>query len=414
MNRSINLKKNLIKQNIKNLNLNFGPNHPAAHGVLRLILEMNNEIIQNSDPHIGLLHRGTEKLIETKIYIHSLPYFDRLDYTSILIQEHAYCLAIEKLIQKTNFSSTYTLIRTLYDELTRILNHLLAVACHALDVGSMSSIFWAFEEREKIMEFYERVSGARMHAAFYRPGEINLKKMSSYLLEDIQKFILSCGTILNEINSILLNNNIWKQRLINVASYSTKEALNWGLTGVLLRSTGIKRDVRLDIFETYANYYYLNFKSFYSSYGDSYDRYLLRMMEMQESLNIINQIINKLINFKQKNLFNKKNLINFSNINFSNYNHNFTNMEQTIRHFKYWSEGFKIKNGLVYASVESGKGEFGVTLISDNTNRPYRCKVRSPAYFHLQILPKLVKKHMLADLVTIMGTIDIVFGEVDR
>lgn len=413
MNRSINLKKYNNKLNLKNLNLNFGPNHPAAHGVLRLILEMNNEVINKSDPHIGLLHRGTEKLIESKIYIHSLPYFDRLDYVSVLVQEHAYCLGIERLLNKMNYTSNYTLVRTLFDELTRILNHLLAICCHALDVGSMSPVFWGFEEREKIMEFYERISGARMHAAFYRPNEINLKSISSHLLEDIQTFTNGCIITLNEINSLLLNNNIWKQRLINVATYSDKDAIRWGLTGVMLRCTNINRDLRLDVHETYANYSQLQFKSYVSKKGDSYDRYLLRMNEMVESLVIINQLLEKLTNSTNLKI-NKNKLLNYHNFNDYSFVTNFTNMEQTINHFKYWSEGFIVKNGLVFTSVESPKGEFGVTLISDNSNKPYRCKVRSPAYHHLQILPKLVQKNMLADLVTIMGTIDIVFGEIDR
>lgn len=413
MNRTGFLKKYNNNKNIKNFNLNFGPNHPAAHGVLRLILEMNNEVIQNSDCHIGLLHRGTEKLMESKMYIHSLPYFDRLDYVSVLVQEHAYCLAIEYLIKKANFSSNYTLVRTLFDELTRILNHLLAVCCHALDVGSMSPVFWGFEEREKIMEFYERVSGARMHAAFYRPNEINLKSISSYLLEDICSFTVDCGTTLNEINSILQNNSIWKSRLINIGTYGMKDALSWGLTGVMLRCTGVKRDLRLDLFETYGNYYYLNFKSFYSKQGDSYDRYLLRMSEMLESVNIISQLIQKLINLKSDQI-NKNSLMNYHDFNNYSFITDFLTMEQTIQHFKYWSEGFKVETGIIYAAVESPKGEFGVTLASDSSNKPYRCKVRSPAYHHLQILPKLIKRHMLADLVTIMGTIDIVFGEIDR
>lgn len=409
----MNLKRYANKGNIKNINLNFGPNHPAAHGVLRLILQMNNEVIEKSDPHVGLLHRGTEKLIENKIYIHSLPYFDRLDYVSVLMQEHAYCLSVEHLLKKNNYTSTYTMVRTLFDELTRILNHLLAICCHALDVGAMSPVFWGFEEREKIMEFYERVSGARMHAAFYRPNEINLKHISSFLMEDILMFSNNCIISLNEINSLLINNNIWKQRLINVGAYSASDAINWGLTGVMLRSVGVKRDLRLNLHETYANYYYLNFKSFYSRNGDSYDRYLLRMNEMVESLNIVNQLTSKLVNFKKRKI-NKNKLINYTNKNNYSYITSFLNMEQTIRHFKYWSEGFTVKNGLVYTAVESAKGEFGVTLIANNSNKPYRCKVRSPAYHHLQILPKLVNKHMLADLVTLMGTIDIVFGEIDR
>lgn len=413
LNRGVNLKKLSLLKNIKNVNLNFGPNHPAAHGVLRLILQMSNEIIMNSDPHIGLLHRGTEKLMESKMYLHSLPYFDRLDYVSVMMQEHAYCLGIESLLKKANFSSSYTLVRTLFDELTRILNHLLAICCHALDVGAMSPVFWGFEEREKIMEFYERVSGARMHAAFYRPHELNLHRISSNLLEDINFFLHSCFTTLNEINFILLNNNIWKQRLINVGSYSLNDAINWGLTGVMLRCVGVKRDLRLDTFETYANYFQLQFRSYYSKKGDSYDRYLIRMSEMFESLLIINQLIINLNDIKVKRI-NKNAILQY--VNTSNYSFitNFTSMEQTIRHFKYWSEGFKVKNGTVYAAVESAKGEFGITLIADNTNKPFRCKVHSPAYFNLQILPKLIKKHMLADLVTLMGTIDIVFGEIDR
>lgn len=413
LNRGINLKKLSSSKNIKNVNLNFGPNHPAAHGVLRLVLDMNNEVVNNSDCHIGLLHRGTEKLMESKMYMHSLPYFDRLDYVSVLIQEHCYCLAIESLLNKNAFNSNFTLVRTLFDELTRILNHMLAICCHALDVGSMSPVFWGFEEREKIMEFYERVSGARMHAAFYRPNEINLKHISSYLLEDISFFTNSCFITLNEINSLLVNNNIWKQRLMSVGAYSVEDAVNYGLTGVMLRCVGVKRDIRLDVNETYANYYHLDFKSYYSSNGDSFDRYLLRMSEMFESLHIINQLLPKLA-FQKSTKLNKRELLNYHNFSEYSFITNFTSMEQTIRHFKYWSEGFVIKNGVTYACVESPKGEFGATLVSNDTNMPYRCKVRSPAYHHLQILPKLVKGHMLADLVTLMGTVDIVFGEIDR
>ena len=413
MNRGVNLRKLNSQKTIKNINLNFGPNHPAAHGVLRLILEMNNEVISNSDCHIGLLHRGTEKLMESKMYMHSLPYFDRLDYVSVLVQEHCYCLAIETLLNKQSFSSSFTLVRTLFDELTRILNHLLAICCHALDVGSMSPVFWGFEEREKIMEFYERVSGARMHAAFYRPNEINLKHISNYLLEDISIFTNSCFTTLNEINSLLVNNNIWKQRLMGVGAYSAEDAITYGLTGVMLRSVGIKRDIRLDVNETYANYYYLDFKSFYTSNGDSFDRYLLRISEMFESLHIITQTLTKL-QIQKRTKLNTRELLQYHNFSEYSFITNFSSMEQTIRHFKYWSEGFIIPNGVAYTCVESPKGEFGVTLIANNSNKPYRCKVRSPAYHHLQILPKLIKGHMLADLVTLMGTIDIVFGEIDR
>ena len=409
---------------LKTMNLNIGPQHPAAHGVLRLIVQLNGEIVEKMDPHVGLLHRGSEKLMEDKVYLHSLPYFDRFDYVSMLVQEHAYCLAIESLLGTINYSATFVQIRTLYDEITRILNHLLAIACHALDVGSMSPIFWAFEEREKLMEFYERVSGARMHAAFYRPNEVNLHSISAFLLEDILDFSKNCFATLNEIHNTLTYNKIWKQRLVNVGSYSYETCINYGLTGVMARSTGIKRDVRLDKLETYANYYYLNFRGFIGQNGDSYDRFLIRMNEMTESLNIMNQVIHKLIKYKKP----KKNIKRNSDINphqilkylypkswnQHNYKSEYISMEQLINHFKYWSEGFPVKSGWTYRAVESPKGEFGVSIVSDNTNIPYRCKVRSPAYHNTQVLPRLAKGHFLADLITLIGTIDIVFGEVDR
>jgi len=416
---------NIIKdtstlKKLKTMNLNVGPQHPAAHGVLRLIVQLNGEIIEKIDPHIGLLHRGSEKLMEDKIYLLSLPYFDRFDYVSMLVQEHAYCLAIESLLGTVNYSSTFVQIRTLYDEITRILNHMLAIACHALDVGSMSPIFWAFEEREKLMEFYERVSGARMHAAFYRPNEVNLNSISSFLLEDILDFNKNCFYTLNEIHNTLTYNKIWKQRLINVGSYSYETCINYGLTGVMSRSTGIKRDLRLDKLETYANYYYLNFRSYIGQNGDSYDRFLIRMNEMSESINIINQVINKVTKNKNKNKKHNSNphqILKYLNLKFWNKHNNkneYVSMEKLIQHFKYWSEGFPVKSGWTYRAVESPKGEFGVSLISNNTNIPYKCKVRSPAYHHLQVLPKISKGHFLADLVALMGTIDIVFGEIDR
>lgn len=420
---------NLLKNNnsfkkIKTINLNFGPQHPAAHGVLRLILQLNGEIIEKTDCHIGLLHRGTEKLMESKPYLQSLPYFDRFDYVSMLVQEHAYCLAIESLQNNKNYTSFFVQIRTLFDELTRILNHFLAVGCHALDVGSMSSLFWAFEEREKIMEFYERISGARMHAAFYRPNTLNYSVISKYLLEDISEFIRNCLTTLNEIHNVLTYNKIWKQRLINIGSISYKICFDYGLTGVLSRSVGLKRDLRLSKYESYSNYYYLDFKSFIGQKGDSYDRFLIRMNEMSESLNISNQLVKKLLYSQSKDkLINVKKNYNFSEYNVYNFlqkNKNLTksnmynSMESLINHFKYWSEGDKIKANLISQSVESPKGEFSVFLISDNSNKPYRCKVRSPALASLQALPKLAKGHFLADLATLIGTIDIVFGEIDR
>lgn len=389
--------------------VNFGPQHPAAHGVLRLILKLNGEVIESCDPHIGLLHRGTEKLMEGKMYLHSLPYFDRLDYVSMLVQEHAYCLAIEKIVSGGQYTENFTLVRTLYDELTRILNHLLALACHALDVGSMSPIFWGFEEREKIMEFYERVSGARMHAAFYRPNTVNISALSTVLIEDIAFFVNNCFTTLNEINSLLLYNKIWKQRLVGVGSFTMKKALAFNLSGVMLRSTGAAQDVRLHPTETYANYQYLKFNSFTGVNGDCYDRYLIRMNEMLESLNISNQLLTK-IQRTDGQLWSKKLLSHFS-VPLGN---PYKNMESLIKHFKYWTEGFIVPESHIYSCVESPKGEFGVTLWSDNTNKPYRCKIKSPAYYSLQFLPELVSGHLLADLVTLIGTIDIVFGEVDR
>ena len=410
---------------IKTMNLNFGPQHPAAHGVLRLILQLNGEIVEKTDTHIGLLHRGSEKLMEDKIYIQSLPYFDRFDYVSMMVQEHAYCLAIESLLNTPNYSSTFVQIRTLFDELTRILNHMLAIACHALDVGSMSSVFWAFEEREKIMEFYERVSGARMHAAFYRPNEVNLRAVSGFLLEDIIEFTKNCFVTLNEMHNVLTYNKIWKQRLVNIGTYSINTCLKYGLTGVMSRSVGIKRDLRLSLLETYANYYYLNFRSYTGQKGDSFDRFLIRMNEMSESLNIINQVCQKITKYSKtnNNKIKKSNNLNshsvFSYLNRKNFlqtttKSEYTSMEQLIKHFKYWSEGFNVKSGWTYQAVESPKGEFGVSLMANDSNKPYKCKVRSPAYHHLQVLPEISKGHFLADLTTLIGTIDIVFGEIDR
>ena len=421
------LKNDLDLKKLKTINVNFGPQHPAAHGVLRMIVQLNGELVENVDPHIGLLHRGSEKLMEDRIYLQSLPYFDRFDYVSMLTQEHAYCLAVESLLGTTNYSSTFVQVRALYDELTRVLNHMLALACHALDVGSMSSIFWAFEEREKIMEFYERVSGARMHAAFYRPNEVNLHAITTFLVEDILEFIRNCFTTLNEMHNVLTYNKIWKHRLVNVGSFSQKTCLDYGLTGVLSRSVGIKRDLRLSKLETYSNYYYLNFRSFLGQHGDCYDRFLIRMNEMVESLNICNQLIYKITKFNKnissKDVNNKNftlsphNVLKFldsKSYNKINNHNNYTTMEDLINHFKYWSEGFIVKPNWTQVFIEAPKGEFGCSLISDGTNQPYRCKVRSPAYHNLQLLPEISKGHFLADVVALIGTIDIVFGEIDR
>ena len=413
MNRSLFYRWNSFKKNNekKPLIINFGPQHPAAHGVLRLILQLNGEIIQRTDIHIGLLHRGTESLITTKHYVKSIPYFDRLDYVSMMTQEHAYCLAIEKLLNTENYNININYIRILFDELTRIMNHLLAVACHALDIGSMSSIFWAFEEREKLMEFYERASGARMHAAYHLPNKFFKFNIDKQFLVDILYFINNCYITLNEMHNVLTYNKIWKQRLINIGVLSFRDIENWSLSGVLARSTGLKRDLRLNKKDSYSSYNHFFFKSFCGINGDTYDRYLIRMLEMGESLNIINFITTKLLkNNKKYNVIDNT----YNSLLFFKNNKKYTSMEDLIEHFIYWHTGFNVKNSVSLTSIESPKGEFGVVLTSNNTNKPIKCKIRSPSYFSLQALPKLVKGHYLADLSAIIGTIDIVFGEVDR
>lgn len=408
---------------IKHFMLNFGPQHPSAHGVLRLILELDGEVIVKADPHIGLLHRGTEKLIEHKTYLQALPYFDRLDYVSMMAQEHLFTYAIETLLP-CDVPRRAKYIRVIFLELTRILNHLLSVTTHAIDVGALTPMLWAFEEREKIMEFYERVSGARMHAAFYRPNEVNLAAISPILLEDILNFIRNCFTTLNEMHNVLTYNKVWKQRLVGIGAYDQDDCVKFGLTGVMARCCGIKRDLRLDRYETYGNYYYLNFRGYIGTHGDCYDRFLLRMCEMSESLNLINQLIFKILkNSKKKtNEEKKKSVIlghkilkNLQKKEWDNHIKNkYNNMEDLIKHFKYWSEGFPVQSGWTQRAVESPKGEFCVSMIADNSSKPYKCKVRSPAYHHLQILPQLVVGHFLADLVTLIGSVDIVFGEIDR
>ena len=419
--RKINVKTKNNKNNTINTILNFGPQHPAAHGVLRLILQLQGEIIERTDIHIGLLHRGTEKLIESKYYEKSIPYFDRLDYVSMMTQEHTYCLAIEQLLFSKNVSNLTCIQRVLFDELTRLLNHFLAIACHALDIGSMSSIFWAFEEREKIMEFYERVSGARMHAAYHKPAMLFDFSVENKLLEDIVYFIKNCYITLNEMHNVLTYNKIWKQRLLNVGTISTLDITNYSLTGVLARCTGLRRDIRLSTKNNYSSYSSFFFKSFLGLNGDSYDRFILRMFEMSESLNIVNQCINIFNGFDLNSKNNKKQLLKFKNtainskkIKNNNNNFTYTYMEDLIEHFLNWHSGLKISTNIAFVTIESPKGEFGVGLISDNSNKPFRCKIRSPSYNNLQFLPKLVKGHLLADLAAIIGTIDIVFGEIDK
>ena len=416
MNRSLfNSWNQLKKSNLKNKSIivNFGPQHPAAHGVLRLVLQLNSEVIQRMDIHIGLLHRGTEKLITTKHYIKSIPYFDRLDYVSMMTQEHAYCLAIEKLQNNTvNSPLNVQLVRILFDELTRIMNHMLAVACHGLDIGNMSAIFWAFEEREKIMEFYERASGARMHAAFHKPLPFFDFQISKQFLTDILFFVKGCFITLNEMHNVLTYNKIWKQRLINIGVLTYEDCKNYSLTGIMSRSVGLKRDLRLAKNNAYSGYNKILLRSYCGNNGDSYDRFLIRMLEMGESLNIITKVSTHLLkkDFNSKSLNYSKLILNNTLIKKKNY----TSMEDLIDHFIFWHSGFNIKPGTSLAYIESPKGEFGVILTSDNTSKPNTCKIRSPSYFNLQALPKLAKGHYLSDLAALIGTIDIVFGEIDR
>jgi NADH dehydrogenase (ubiquinone) Fe-S protein 2 len=387
---------------IKNFTVNFGPQHPAAHGVLRLILELNGEVVERSTPHIGLLHRGTEKLIEYKTYVQGLPYFDRLDYVSMMVNEHAYCLAIEKLLG-CNVPLRAQYIRVLFSEITRILNHLLAICCHAMDVGALTPILWGFEEREKLMEFYERVSGARMHAAYIRPGGVSFD-IPLGLCDDIYNFAVQFSSRIDELEELLTENRIWKQRLVDVGVISLEQALDWGLTGPLLRSTGYSWDLRKS--QPYEVYNKMNFDVPIGTKGDCYDRYCIRIEEMRQSLRIVMQCINEMPKGNIK--IEDKKLSPPSRLEIK------SSMESLIHHFKLFSEGFNVSEGEVYCAVEHPKGEFGVFLASDNSNKPYRCKIKAPGFAHLQAIDFLSKGHLLADIVTIIGTLDIVFGEIDR
>lgn len=388
---------------VKNFSLNFGPQHPAAHGVLRLILELNGEVVERADPHIGLLHRGTEKLIEYKTFLQALPYFDRLDYVSMMAQEHGYSLAVEKLLRlKVPLRGSY--IRVIFSEITRILNHLLALTTHALDVGAMTPFLWAFEEREKLMEFYERVSGARLHSAYIRPGGVALD-LPLNLLDDIYLFISQFSSRIDEMEELLTNNRIWKQRLIDIGVVSLEEGLNWGFSGVMLRGSGLPWDLR-KVSNYESIYQKLNFNIPVGSKGDCYDRYLVRILEMRESISIINQCINQIPRGFVKAGDHKIVPPTRGHMKYS--------MEALIHHFKLYTEGYSVPKGETYMSVEAPKGEFGVYLVSDDSNRPYRCSIKAPGFLHLQGLDFMSRGHMIADVVTIIGTQDIVFGEVDR
>tara|TARA_B100001142_G_scaffold300436_1_gene325183 strand:+ start:10628 stop:11824 length:1197 start_codon:yes stop_codon:yes gene_type:complete len=394
-------KKQDINQ-VQSFTLNFGPQHPAAHGVLRLILELDGEVVLKADPHIGLLHRGTEKLIEHKNYLQSLPYFDRLDYVSMMAQEHAFSLAVEKLAQ-INVPKRAQYIRVIFSEITRILNHLLAVSCHALDVGAMTPLLWGFEEREKLMEFYERVSGARMHAAYIRPGGVH-QDLPLGLLEDIYIFIDQFASRLDEMEELLTNNRIWKQRLVNIGIVTAKEAIDWGFSGVMLRGSGVEWDLRKT--QPYEIYDQIPFSVPVGVYGDCYDRYIIRMQEMRQSIKIIHYCLNNICTGEIKT--DDKKVVPPSRSDMK------VSMEALIHHFKYYTQGFNVPKGRTYTTIEAPKGEFGVYLISNGTNRPYRCKIKAPGFVHLQGLDFMAKGHMIADVVTIIGTQDIVFGEVDR
>jgi len=398
-----------FSKNVKNCKINFGPQHPAAHGVLRLILEVHGETIKEAEPHIGLLHRGTEKLIESKTYTQALPYFDRLDYVSMMAQEHVYALAVEKLANcKIPKRAQY--IRVLFSEITRILNHLLFLGCHALDVGAMTPLLWAFEEREKLLEFYERVSGARMHAAYFRPGGV-AQDLPLGLLDDISFFIENFLSRFSELNAVLSSNRIWKQRLSGIGVVSGETAKSYSFTGPMLRGSGLAWDIRKT--NPYECYSFLDFSIPVGTRGDSYDRYKIRMEEMLQSLYIAQQCVMKLSaeyldsnNYKVKS-YNEK-IVAPSKYNIKN------SMESIIHHFKFFSESYTLKQGSTYTIIEAPKGELGVFLTSSGENKPYRCKIRSPGFAHLQGINPMIYGHLIADVVTVIGTQDIVFGEVDR
>jgi NADH dehydrogenase (ubiquinone) Fe-S protein 2 len=394
-------KKSLIKS-LKNFTVNFGPQHPAAHGVLRLILELEGETVKKADSHIGLLHRGTEKLIEYKTFTQALPYFDRLDYVSMMAQEHTFSLAVEK-IGGFEVPLRAKHIRVLFLEITRILNHLLAVGCHAMDVGAMTPFLWAFEEREKLMEFYERVSGARMHAAYIRPGGVSMDIPIGFL-DDVYLFIKQFISRLDEMEEMLTSNRIWKERLVNIGVVDHKKAIDWGFSGVMLRGSGIPWDLRKNRF--YEIYNELSFSIPVGISGDCYDRYLIRIEEMRQSVIIINQVLNLFKEGPIKATNSKVSPPSRFDLKSS--------MESAIHHFKFYTESFTLPVAETYTATEAPKGEFGVYLLTNNTEKPYRCKIKAPGFGHLQALNDMCHGHLIADVVTIIGTQDIVFGEIDR
>ena len=396
------MKKVASKTKIENYSMNFGPQHPAAHGVLRLVLELDGEIVERADPHIGLLHRGTEKLIENKTYLQAIPYFDRLDYVSPMCQEHSFALAVEKLMQiEVPIRGQY--IRVMFSEITRILNHILNITTFALDVGAMTPFLWLFEEREVLMEFYERVSGSRLHAAYFRPGGVH-RDLPDGLLEDISQFCKRFPSRIDDVEKLLEENRIFRQRTVDIGKISAKDALERGFSGPCLRASGIAWDIRKN--QPYDVYDHFDFKIPTGTNGDCYERFLIRFEEMRQSLSIIKQCIEKIpdglvMSPDPKITPPKRNEMKVS-------------MEALINHFKLFTEGYHVPEGETYTCVEAPKGEFGVYLISDGSNKPYRCKIRAPGFPLLQATEFLSKGHMLADLVAIIGSLDIVFGEIDR
>ena len=386
----------------ENYTLNFGPQHPAAHGVLRLVLELDGEIVERADPHIGLLHRGTEKLIENKTYIQALPYFDRLDYVSPMCQEHAYALAIEKLLQ-IDVPKRGQYIRVLFSEITRILNHILNITTFALDVGAMTPFLWLFEDREILMEFYERVSGSRLHSAYFRPGGVH-RDIPDGLTDDIENFCEKFTSHIDDTEKLIEKNRIFRQRSVGIGKISVDDALEWGFSGPCIRASGLNWDLRKK--QPYDCYNEMDFKVPTGSTGDCFERFLVRVEEMRQSLSIIRQCL--------KNIPDGPSISNDPRIVPPKREIMKESMESLINHFKLFTEGFHVPPGETYTAVEAPKGEFGVLLISDGTNKPYRCKIRSPGFPFLQATEFLSKGHMLSDLVAIIGSLDIVFGEIDR
>jgi len=392
----------ILEGDDRNFTINFGPQHPAAHGVLRLVLELEGEVIERVDPHIGLLHRGTEKLIEHKTYLQALPYFDRLDYVAPMNQEHAFCMAIEKLMN-IDVPRRAKFIRVIYSEIGRVLSHMLNITTQAMDVGALTPPVWGFEEREKLMVFYERACGSRMHAMYFRPGGVH-QDLPQKLLEDILLWCKQFPKKLNDIETLLTGNRIFKQRNVDIGVVSKQDAYDWGFSGVMTRGSGIPWDLRRN--QPYEIYSELEFKIPLGKNGDCYDRYLCRVEEMHESVKIIRQCLDIMPEGPVMSENNKVTPPRRSEMKQS--------MEALIHHFKLYTEGFRVPEGEVYCCVEAPKGEFGVYLVSDGSNKPYRCHIRAPGFPHLAAMDYLNKGHMLADVSAILGSLDIVFGEIDR